>query len=77
MPLSRYIRYFKRRTKRRILNLLSLEFGDTPLSGISLVRGLVFIFLSSVCQSTSYCEQNGSRDPVLARVQAYSARWGE
>ena len=40
MPLSRYIRYFKRRTKRRILNLLSLEFGDTPLSGISLMLTL-------------------------------------
>ena len=34
MTLSRYVRYFKRRTKRRILNLLSLEFGDTSLSGI-------------------------------------------
>ena len=33
MTFSRFVRYFERRTKRRILNLLSLEFGDTALSG--------------------------------------------
>ena len=50
MPLSRYIRYFKRRTKRRILNLLSLEFGDTPLSGIfgSLRLVVHFFYLAYV-----------------------------
>ena len=33
MTLSRFVRYFKRRTKRKILNLLSLEFSDTSFSG--------------------------------------------
>ena len=33
MTLSRFVRYFKRRTKRKILNLLSLEFSDTQFSG--------------------------------------------
>jgi len=32
MTLSRFVRYFKRRTKRKILNLLSLEFSDTSFS---------------------------------------------
>ena len=34
MTLSRFVRYFKRRTKRKILNLLSLEFSDTQFSNV-------------------------------------------
>ena len=33
MTLTRFVRYFKRRTKRKILNLLSLEFSDTQFAG--------------------------------------------
>ena len=46
MTLTRFVRYFKRRTKRKILNLLSLEFSDTQFAGKSIATFFIYAKIS-------------------------------
>ena len=50
MTLTRFVRYFKRRTKRKILNLLSLEFSDTQFAGKVSTESTVKIWCFSTCK---------------------------
>ena len=73
MTLSRFVRYFKRRTKRKILNLLSLEFSDTQFSNI-VNRPKIVDKIDHVTQCwpvSKRAKPNGETELEWPKVQKY------